>query len=138
MSSVSSQENEEELRATADAVISALNAGDLDAFLEFGSEDVEFTSMVAEAEGTVFRGHEGMRAWWETIRGAFQDVRWELLDVQGSGDHVVAHLRMRGTLGGAPVQQTMWQTLKLREGKATWWAFFRTEAEALEAVGLSE
>ncbi len=122
----------------ADAAISALNEGDLDAFLAFGSEDIEFTSMVAEAEGTVYRGHEGMRAWWETVRGAFQDIRWDLLDLQVSDDCGVAHLRMSGTLGGAPVQQTMWQALKFRERKATWWAFFRTEAEALEAVGLRE
>ena len=85
-----------------------------------------------------YRGHEGMRAWWETVRGAFDDIRWDLLDVQGSGDRGVAHFRMSGTLGGAAVQQTMWQAAKFREGKATGWAFFRTEAEALEAVGLSE
>ncbi len=41
---------------------------------------------------------------------------------------------MSGTLAGAPVQQTMWQAAKFRDGKATWWAFFRTEQEALEAV----
>ena len=130
-----SQENVER-RALAEAAISALNAGDLDAFLACGSEDVEFTSMVAEAEGTVYRGHEGMRAWWETVRGAFEDIRWDLLDVQGSDDRAVAHFRISGTLGGAPVQQTMWQAVKFREGKATWWAFFRSETEAFEAVGL--
>ena len=42
------QENVE-LRALAEAVFSALNAGDLDVFSAFASEDVEFTSMVAEA-----------------------------------------------------------------------------------------
>ena len=132
-----SQENME-LRAVAEAVFSALNAGDLDAFLAFACEDVEFTSMVAEAEGATFRGHEGIREWWETVRNAFEDVRWDLLDVQGSGDRGVSHFRMSGTLGGAPVQQTMWQAVKLREGKAAWWANFRTEAEALDAAGLTE
>jgi ketosteroid isomerase-like protein len=129
---------EPQVQALADTTYAALNAGDLDACLSFVSEDVEFTSMVAEAEGTVYRGHEGLRAWWETVRGAFEDVRWELLDVQGSDARGVAHFRMSGTLGGAPVQQTMWQAVKFREGKATWWAFFRTEAEALDAAGLPE
>jgi len=32
----------------------------------------------------------------------------------------------------------MWQAAKLRDGKLSWWAFFRTESEALEAVGLRE
>ena len=65
-------------------------------------------------------------------------MRWELLDVRGSGDRGVAHFRMAGTLGSVPVEQTMWQTVKLRDGKVFWYAFFRTEREALEAVGLSE
>jgi hypothetical protein len=94
--------------------------------------------MVAEAEGTIFRGHDGVRAWWETVRGAFEDVRWEVLDVRGSLEGGVTTFRMTGTLGGVPVAQTMWQASTARDGKANWWAFFRSEAEALEAVGLRE
>ena len=116
----------------------ALNSGDLEAFLALTAEDVEFTSMVAEAEGTTFRGHDGVRAWWETVRGAFEYVHWELLDVRGSSDRGVIHFRMTGTLGSVPVEQTMWQATTLRDGRVTWWAFFRTEREALEAIGLSD
>jgi uncharacterized protein len=122
----------------AEAVYGALNSGDLEAFVGLTAEDVEFTSMVAEAEGTIFRGHDGVRAWWETVRGAFEDVHWELLDVRGSSDRGVVHLRMAGTLGSVPVEQTMWQAITLRDGRVIWWAFFRTEREALEAVGLSD
>ena len=125
-------------RALAEAAFGALNSGDLDTFLALTAEDVEFTSMVAEAEGTTFCGHDGVRAWWETVRGAFGDVRWELFDVRGSGDRGVLHFRMTGTLGGVPVEQTMWQGTLLRDGKAIWWAFFRDEREALEAMGLAE
>jgi ketosteroid isomerase-like protein len=131
------QENVEQ-RAIVDAAYRALNAGDLEAFVAATTEDVEFTSMVAEVEGTVFHGHDGVRAWWETVRGAFQDVRWELRDVRISDDRVVIRFHMSGTLGGVPVQQTMWQAVKIREGKAAWWGSFRTEREALEALGLRE
>jgi ketosteroid isomerase-like protein len=127
-----------ELRAMAEAAYGALNVGDLDAFLAMVAEDVEFTSLVAEAEGTAFRGHEGVRTWWETVRGAFQDPCWEVLDVQGSRDSGVTGFRMVGTLAGVRVAQTMWQAVKLRDGKLAWWAFFRTEAEAREAAGLRE
>jgi ketosteroid isomerase-like protein len=126
-----------ELRAVADAAYGAINSGDLDAFLAVTTDDVEFTSLVAEAEGATFRGHDGVRAWWETIRGAFQGVRWELLDVQGSGNRGVARIRISGTMSGVPVEQTVWQAVKLRDGKARWWGNFRSEREALEAVGLS-
>jgi ketosteroid isomerase-like protein len=132
-----SQENADQWDL-AEAGFGALNSGDLDAFLALTAEDVEFTSMVAEAEGTTFRGHDGVRAWWETVRGAFEDVRWKLLGLRGSGDRGVIHFRMTGTLGSVPVEQTMWQAVVLRDGKLIWWAFFRSEREALEAVGLSE
>ena len=127
-----------ELRGLAETAIAAINSGDREALVALTTEDAEFTSMVAESEGTTFRGHEGVRAWWKTVRGAFEDVRWELLDVRGSGDRGVAHFRMVGTLGSVPVEQTMWQAVVLRDGKARWWAFFRNEREALEAVGLRE
>jgi hypothetical protein len=32
----------------------------------------------------------------------------------------------------------MWQAVKLRDGKLSWWVVFRTEREALEAVGPTE
>jgi ketosteroid isomerase-like protein len=127
-----------ELRAFAGAAFQAINSGDLDGFLAMIAEDVEFTSMVAEAEGTTFRGHDGVRAWWETVRGAFADVRWELLDTRGTRDRGVNNFRMVGTLGGVPLEQVMWQGLERRNGKVIWWAIFRTEREAIEAVGLSE
>lgn len=127
-----------ELRAMAEAAFGALNSGDLDGFLAVATEDVEFTSLVAEVEGTTFRGHDGVRAWWETVRGAFGDVRWEVLEVRGFGGRGVAHVRMAGVLGGVPVELPMWLAASLREDKVSWWSFFRTESEALEAVGLSE
>jgi ketosteroid isomerase-like protein len=64
-----------ELRGLAETAFAAINSGDREAFVALTSEDVEFTSMVAESEGTTFRGHEGVRAWWRTVRGAFEDVR---------------------------------------------------------------
>jgi hypothetical protein len=79
-----------------------------------------------------------VRAWWQTVRGAFEDVRWEVLDARGSVELAVTRFRMSGTLGGVPVAQTMWQAATARDGKLSWWGFFRREAEALEAVGLSE
>src|SRR5215207_3720101 len=127
-----------EPRAIADAVFEAINSGDLDAFMALVADDVEFTSMVAEAEGTTFRGRDGLRAWWETIRGAFQNVSWELLDFRATGDGGVTHIRMAGTLSGVPVEQTMWQAVKLRGGKVAWWASFRSERDALEAAGLPD
>ena len=51
-------------------------------------------------------------------------------------DRAVVHIRIAGTLGGVPVEQSTWQAVKAREGKVRWWALYRTEAGALDAVGL--
>jgi ketosteroid isomerase-like protein len=129
-------QEEVELRALAEAAYGALNSGDLEGFLAVVDEDVEFTSLVAEAEGTSFRGHQGVRSWWDTVYRAFEDPRWEVLEVRPSADRSVIKIRMSGTLRGVEVAQTMWQATRVDDGKVCWWAFFRTEEEALEAAGL--
>ena len=125
-----------ENRAIVETAFEAINSGDLDAFLSVIAEDVEFTSLIAEAEGAVFRGHEGVRVWWETVRGAFEGVRWELLDVREPADGcVVNHFRMAGVMSGVPLEQAMWQAVRRGEdGKINWWGVFRTEGETLAAM----
>ena len=108
-----------ELRALAEKAFAALNSGDLDGFLAVATEDVEFTSLVAEVEGTTFRGHDGVRTWWETVRGAFADVSWEVLEVRRYGDGGVADVRMTGTLGGVPVNLMMWLAARVRERRVS-------------------
>ena len=127
-----------EIRALAEQAFGALNSGDLEGFLAVATEDVEFTSLVAEVEGTTFRGHDGVRTWWETVRGAFADVRWEVVGVRRYGDGAVGDIRMTGTLGGVPVNLMMWLAARVREGRVSWWSFFRTEREALQALALRE
>jgi ketosteroid isomerase-like protein len=125
-----------ELRAIADSVFRALNAGDLDGFLALIAEDVEFTSMLLEMEGVTFRGHDGVRTWWSTVHGTFDGIWWELLGVEGSATRGVAKVRAAGTVGGAKVEQMVWGAATLRDGKVGWWAFYRTERDARSAAGL--
>jgi ketosteroid isomerase-like protein len=132
-----SHENEE-LREVAESALDALNRGDIDRFLVWMDPDVEFTSMIAEAEGETFRGHEGVRRWWHNVREAFESGRWEYLDIRAQGDRGVAKLGAEGKLGGAELEQTAWQAMTMKHGRGVWWGFFRSEREALEAVGLRE
>jgi ketosteroid isomerase-like protein len=128
---------EAELRALAATVYDALNTRDLDAFLALLTDDVEFTSLIAEAEGASFRGRDGVLAWWETVLASFGDVHWDVLElIPGPDGKGVIHIRITGTIAGVPVEQTMWQATRTRDGKVNWWALFRTKREAFEAAGL--
>jgi hypothetical protein len=62
-----------EVRAMAEAV----NSGDLEAFLARTAEDVEFTSLVAEADVLGVRG-SGKLGWW-----AFFRTEHEVLEAAG-------------------------------------------------------
>jgi hypothetical protein len=51
---------------------------------------------------------------------------------------VHGRLRGQGAGSGASIERPMWLALEWRDKKAVWWCAFGSEAEALEAAGLSE
>jgi ketosteroid isomerase-like protein len=119
----------------------AFNRRDLNAFLALCHPDVEFISWLMQVEGgQPYRGHAGVRSWWERILGIAPDFTAELDDVRGLGGFTVARMRTHGHGGesNAPMEQTVWQVAEWRDEKVIWWSFVRSEAEALEAVGLRE
>jgi ketosteroid isomerase-like protein len=126
-----SEENVEALRRG----YAAVNRGDVDGLLIHVHPDVEFTSLIAEAEGQTFRGHDGVRTWWEEVVLPLGRLHGEPEEVRDLGDTVV--VRVLGTYrpSGVEVRQTVWQVVRFRDGLATTWDFFRTEVEALEAAG---
>ena len=119
----------------------AFNRRDLDAFLALLDPEVEFTTRFAQMEGdSQYHGHDGIREWWEDLLAIFPDFSVEVLEVRDLGDLGVATLRVRGhgRDSGVPFEETLWGVGKWRHGKAVWWQTFVTEAEALEAAGLSD
>ncbi len=116
----------------------AVNRGDIDGFLVTVHPDVEFTSLIAEAEGETFRGHGGVRRWWKEVVLPLGGLHGEPEEVRDLGDTVLARIVGTYRPREVEVRQTIWQVVRYRDGMATWWEFFRTEDEALEAAGLSE
>jgi ketosteroid isomerase-like protein len=132
-----SQENVELLYRAYDA----FNRRDLDAFLALMDPEVELTTRIIELEGDpYYRGHDGIREWWRTLLGIFPDFSGEVLEVRDLRDSLIVRVRVRGhgVEGGVPFEEVVWQAIKVRDGKATWWRNFESDAEALEAAGLSE
>jgi ketosteroid isomerase-like protein len=116
----------------------SVNRGDIDGLLAAVHPDVEFTSLIAEAEGEIFHGHDGVRRWWEEVVLPLGGLHGEPEEVRGFGDTVIA--RVLGTYRprGVEVRQMVWNVVRFSDGKATWWKFFRTEDEAREAAGIEE
>jgi ketosteroid isomerase-like protein len=128
-----SQENVEIVRRWFDAA----ERRDIDACLALAHPEIESHSLIAEAEGGTFRGHDGVREWWRSVIESL-GVRPGAEQIEGFRDRGIARLRLAGTIEGVDVPQTMWMAWRMRDGLLLWWATYRTEDEALEAVGLRE
>jgi ketosteroid isomerase-like protein len=130
-----SQENVEIVRATFEA----FRRRDLDTFLSCFDSDVEYRSLVLEVEG-VYHGHEGMRSWWDSVLTVFPDWNPQVEDTRDLGQRVLSRVRAEGhgTGSGIALEREIWHVAEIREGRMKSSAFFRTEAEALQAVGLQE
>ena len=118
----------------------AFNGRDLDAFLALADRNIELTPLNLELEGGSYRGHAGVRSFWDDYLTVFPDFRVELDEVRDLGDVTVARVRLRGHGTGSevPFAQPIWQVAKWRRKKCVWWHSFRRENDALEAARLEE
>ena len=119
----------------------AFNRRDLDALLALADPDIEWFPRIVELEGGgPYRGHDGVRRWWESLLAVAPDFRSEVEEVRDLGDITVVRVRLRGhgAASGASMEQTIWQLGEWRQKKCVRFRTFAREAEALEAAGLRE
>jgi hypothetical protein len=119
----------------------AFNRRDLGAFLALNDLEVEFTPYEVWVQGgEPYRGHAGVRSWWEESFAVFPDLRGELYEVRDFGERTLArgHIWGRGAGSGASIERAMWVVVEWRNQKAVSWCSFESEAEALKSLGLSE
>ena len=91
-------------------------------------------------DSDTFRGHEGVADLYSEWIDSFEDFRVEVEELIDGGDAVIVMTRLRGRFRGSSeevdlIEAHVW---KLFDGKAVEIREYRTRAEALEAVGLSE
>ena len=124
----------------AHRALDAFNRRDFDTFLGFMDPEVVLRARFMDVAGEPdFRGHAGVREWWERLLAIFPDFRVEVLDARDYGETAVLALRVKGhgLDSGVPVDEEVWQTSTIREGRVTWWRNFGSEDEALAAAGIS-
>ena len=118
----------------------AFNRGDVETVLTLVDENVEIASRLAPLGEGSYHGHEGVRRWFQNLWDTFPDWRSELVELRDAGDITVGTVRIRGhgRESGAPLDQTIWQVMQWRNGECVRLTPYDSEAEALEAAGLSE
>ncbi|MFL5893517.1 MAG: nuclear transport factor 2 family protein [Thermoleophilaceae bacterium] len=113
----------------------AFERGGIEAVLEIADEDVEWEPYGATS-GTVYRGHDGLRAYmeWRAERNEEADAR--LYSAFAKGDYVVGRgeVRIRGPQGMFTMQPG-W-LYEFRDGKLVRFRGFPTQEAALRAAGL--
>ena len=139
-----SQENVEFVKqffAAGEAMDKQALLGILPAFIEQTCDpEIEWIEDPQRADGRTYRGHEGVRESWEQWLENFDEWGFELERISDHGDRVlvVAVEHGRGSVSEAEVSARNYMVFAFRAGKILRYQEFYDEAQALEAVGLSE
>jgi ketosteroid isomerase-like protein len=117
-----------------------LNRGDIDGVVELCDDDVLIDMTERVFNPDTYRGHDGIRRFYEGVKDAWESYRWNVEETRVAGDSVVAmlHCQGRSREGGPGVDWRVAWLWKLRRGEAVSVRFYRHRAQALEAAGLSE
>src|SRR5436305_13886243 len=94
--------------------LDAFNRRDLEAYLALIDPEVAFTPYeVAVQDGIPYRGHCGVRRWWEETFAVLPNIAAEVDEVRNLGDLTVVcgRLRRRGTSSGASCQRALYQAV---------------------------
>jgi len=116
----------------------AFRRHDKEACVRESTRDVEIVSYLMGVEGTVYKGHAGLRRYIDGVFGVFPDWHAQIVRTTDHGDMVIAEIRMagRGASSGLAIEQTTWQVTRFRDGKMSGFTAYGSRAAALEAAGL--
>ena len=133
--------SKENVQIVRDAV-AAFNRGDLDAWLEFLSDDIDYRAVEGALDDAgPIQGKEAMRAFVQDWLDMFDDFRAEPIELIEVGeDKVIAVGRISGRakLSGVETDLTYAELWTIRDGKVARGRQYWTREEALEAAALSE
>jgi ketosteroid isomerase-like protein len=132
-----SQENVEVVRRCAEC----MDRRELPQAFEMLDPDVEIDLSRNVFNPDVYRGHSGVERWRDVIDEVWDDFHAMIDELIDAGDDVVtaAMIQGKGKESGVDVMMQVFQVWTLRDSKVVRLVGgYRTRADALEAVGLSE
>lgn len=121
-------------RSATAAFNRAFSAGDVEGYLAFLDPDVEYQSVTAASEATVYRGLDDVREYLCSLPESFAELEVETLAHRQIAEGVlVAHARwrVRGRGSGVELESPLFNAVLLREGKIAVLHAFTTEADAV-------
>jgi ketosteroid isomerase-like protein len=119
----------------------ALAEQGVEAMLAFIDPEFEVTTPPSLAsEPDTYRGHDGVRRYFESFSEVMEGVYFEGQEFTAVGDKVLVDttLHARGRTTGIAAEQRAFLVWTLREGVAIRVDAFAEHVQALEAAGLSE
>ena len=124
-----------------DVITAALDAAsrrDLDAVVELTAEDFEGvvpSSMSAEPD--VYRGHDGIRRYFESFWEIVDDLVFELVEFDEAGGWTIAlaHARGHGRSSGLPIDNLVVIASEVRDGRVHRIHAYPDMDEARRALG---
>jgi len=89
------------------------------------------------SEPDTYRGHDGVRRWFDSFDEVMDEIRWEPHSFSEAGDRVIVEftLHARGKTTGLDFGQDAVMVWTLRDGKATSLELYPTLEEARAAAG---
>ncbi|MGH2960718.1 MAG: nuclear transport factor 2 family protein [Solirubrobacterales bacterium] len=87
-----------------------------------------------------YRGHEGLRRWWNDVEDAFEDMHFELVDAIDVGDERVVTVQRivgRFRLTGIEVDHIWGAVVSVRQGKIASAVGYASPGRAKRAAGLA-
>lgn len=117
--------------------LGAFNERGVEGILPFIHPEFEATTPPNLAsEPDTYRGHDGIRRWFDSFDEVMDQIRWDDHGFQQVGDKVVVEftLRARGKTTGLDFGQDAVMVWSLRDGKAIRVELFESLDEALRAA----
>jgi ketosteroid isomerase-like protein len=118
----------------------AFNRGDLDEFLTYWDPDCTYHSAVhqlLEGDAAAFRGHDGIRRWWDDLHALYEDLRTELRETSDLGDEVLVEFEISGRGAGSGIlgAETLGQLVTVSGGRVLAARDYPSREDALTAQG---
>jgi ketosteroid isomerase-like protein len=133
--------SEANVKTVRDAAV-AFNRGDLDAWIEYWTDDIDYRAVEgAPDDHGPIHGKDALRAYVQDWQNTFDDFRSEPVELIDAGtDTVIAVIRISGhaKLSGVETDLTYAALYTFRDGKVARGREYWTRDEALEAARLGK